>query len=74
MCILMRKLHNIEVFTSFTPGSPMTGFGVGKVVESEHPEFKQGDLVWGTTSWEEHSIITDFHGLFKIHHTDVPIS
>lgn len=53
---------------------PLTGFGVCKVVESEHPEFKPGDLFWGSTSWEEYSIITNFQGLLKIHYTDVPLS
>ncbi|KAH9726691.1 PKS ER domain-containing protein [Citrus sinensis] len=61
-------------FSSFTPGSPIEGFGVAKVVDSGHPEFKKGDLVWGTTGWEEYSLIKNPQGLFKIHHTDVPLS
>lgn len=51
----------------------LSGYGVGKVVESAHPEFKQGDLVWGTTGFEEYSLITEPQ-LCKIHHTDVPLS
>jgi 2-alkenal reductase (NADP+) len=31
----------------------MTGFGVSKVVDSSHPDFKAGDYVWGMTGWEE---------------------
>ena len=53
---------------------PITGFGVAKVLDSKHPNFKEGDLVWGTTSWEEHSHITNPETLFKIEHTDVPLS
>ncbi|KAM1818808.1 hypothetical protein ACFX11_000563 [Malus domestica] len=63
-----------SVFTSLTPGSPLNGFGVAKILESGHPEFKEGDLVWGTTGWEDYSIITEPEQLFKIHHTDVPLS
>ncbi|VVA22342.1 PREDICTED: 2-alkenal reductase [Prunus dulcis] len=62
---------------SFNPGSPISGYGVGKVLESGDPKFKEGDLVWGTTGWEEYSLITGTatQSLFKIHNThDVPLS
>ncbi|KAI3511432.1 hypothetical protein L1887_18585 [Cichorium endivia] len=59
---------------SFTPGSPITGYGVAKVVDSGHSNFKKGDLVWGFTGWEEYSIITAPENLFKIQDTDVPLS
>lgn len=55
---------------------PIIGYGVSKVVDSGHPEFKKDDLVWGFTRWEEYSLITDpqTHALIKIHQTDVPLS
>lgn len=53
---------------------PLTGFGVSKVLDSRNPEFKEGDLVWGITGWEEYSLITNPQVLFKILHTDVPLS
>ncbi|KAJ9558679.1 hypothetical protein OSB04_013293 [Centaurea solstitialis] len=59
---------------SFTPGSPIVGYGVAKVVDSGHSDFKKGDLVWGFTGWEEYSIIPAPETLFKIQHTDVPLS
>ncbi|KAG5530422.1 hypothetical protein RHGRI_025392 [Rhododendron griersonianum] len=59
---------------SFTPGSPITGFGVARVIDSGHPNFKKGDLVWGMTGWEEYSLITEPETLHKIEHTDVPLS
>ncbi|GAY68363.1 hypothetical protein CUMW_263550 [Citrus unshiu] len=58
---------------SFKPGMPISGYGVAKVLDSENPEFKKGDLVWGMTGWEEYSLVTAPH-LFKIQHTDVPLS
>ncbi|KAM3750060.1 hypothetical protein ACB098_04G008900 [Castanea mollissima] len=58
----------------FKPGSPITGYGVAKVLDSGHPNFKKGDLVWGLTGWEEYSLITTTERLFKINHTDVPLS
>ncbi|XP_076895587.1 2-alkenal reductase (NADP(+)-dependent)-like [Bidens hawaiensis] len=59
---------------SFTPGSPIEGFGVAKVIDSGHSNFKKGDLVWGMTRWEEYSIIKSPESIFKIEDTDVPLS
>lgn len=53
---------------------PMHGFGVSKVIDSGNPNFKRGDLVWGVTGWEEYSLITAPKFLFKIKHTDIPLS
>lgn len=53
---------------------PISGFGVGKVVDSGHPDFMVGDYVWGLTTWEEYSLITSPESLFKIKYTDVPLS
>ncbi|XP_057468905.1 2-alkenal reductase (NADP(+)-dependent)-like [Actinidia eriantha] len=58
----------------FTPGSVITGYGVAKVVDSGHPNLKTGDFVWGTTGWEEYSLIKTPESLFKIENTDVPLS
>lgn len=53
---------------------PICGYGVAKVLDSSNPEFKEGDLVWGLTRWEEYSFITNTESLIKIQHTDVPLS
>ncbi|KAL9240721.1 hypothetical protein vseg_014907 [Gypsophila vaccaria] len=74
MRILMQNYDSSGVFSSFTPNSPLRGFGVARILESGSPNFKKGDLVWGTTIWEEYSVLTDTEGLFKIEHTDVPLS
>ena len=52
---------------------PIAGYGVSKVVDSGNSSFKKGELVWGGTGWEEYSI-TAPETLFKIQHTDVPLS
>ncbi|XP_058107289.1 2-alkenal reductase (NADP(+)-dependent)-like isoform X2 [Magnolia sinica] len=53
---------------------PITGFGVAKVLNSGHPDFKEGDLIWGITGWEEFTLISEPETLFKIKYTDVPLS
>ncbi|KAI8537208.1 hypothetical protein RHMOL_Rhmol09G0007100 [Rhododendron molle] len=53
---------------------PIIGYGVARVIDSGHPNFKKGDLVWGMTGWEEYSLITEPETFFKIEHTDVPLS
>jgi NADPH-dependent curcumin reductase CurA len=53
---------------------PINGFGVAKILDSGHPSFIAGDLVWGITGWEEYSLIQNPDKLYKIHHTDVPLS
>ncbi|KAG7997077.1 hypothetical protein I3843_01G193100 [Carya illinoinensis] len=65
-----------RLYNSFAPDSPIVGYGVAKVVDSGHPDFKKGDLVWGVTKWEEYSLITNklIESLFKIEHTDLPLS
>ncbi|KAF8013544.1 hypothetical protein BT93_I1401 [Corymbia citriodora subsp. variegata] len=66
------NFHLIKYSTKL--GSPVPGYGVARVLESGHPNFKKGDLVWGVTGWEEYSLITAPETCFKIEHADVPLS
>ncbi|CAM8921699.1 unnamed protein product [Rhodiola kirilowii] len=63
-----------ELFEPYKLDSPIHGYGVSKVVDTTHPSYKIGDLVWGTTGWEEYSLLQDPQVLFKIEHTDPPLS
>ncbi|KAM7266324.1 hypothetical protein ACFE04_004221 [Oxalis oulophora] len=70
------RMKNIQgsYAESYKPGFPLTGYGVAEVVDSGHPGFKKGDLVWGITGWEEYSLITETKlGLFKIQDTSVDL-
>ncbi|XP_043693775.1 2-alkenal reductase (NADP(+)-dependent)-like [Telopea speciosissima] len=71
---LLQKHDRFRFFPSYTPGSVITGHTVATVVDSNHPNFKEGDLVWGITGWEEYSLITETNFLHKVEHTDVPLS
>ncbi|XP_024923771.3 2-alkenal reductase (NADP(+)-dependent) [Ziziphus jujuba] len=63
-----------SAFHFYATDSPLFGYGVGKVLDSGHPDFKQGDLVWGITTWEEYALLPKPQTLIKILHTDVPLS
>ncbi|KAJ4964391.1 hypothetical protein NE237_024330 [Protea cynaroides] len=71
---MTKKLDGPNYIPSFIPGSPIRGRGMAKVLDSDHPNFKEGELVWGMTCWEEYSLITMPDGLIKIKDTDVPLS
>ncbi|KAM7464856.1 hypothetical protein LguiB_012418 [Lonicera macranthoides] len=73
MRIRMKNIQGSYV-EPFTLGSPINGYGVAKVLESRHPNFKKCELVWGRTGWEEYSLITATDSLNKVQHTDVPLS
>ncbi|KAL6221460.1 hypothetical protein ACLB2K_009211 [Fragaria x ananassa] len=65
----MTKRNSASYVDRFNPGQPMA-----KVLESGDAMFKQGELIWGMTGWEEYSLITSVQALFKIPTTDVPLS
>ncbi|XP_042025962.1 (+)-pulegone reductase-like [Salvia splendens] len=88
---IINRMKKREVYiASYTPDSLITGYGVSKVLDSSHPNFKTGELVWGFTSWEEyslikdpnifltgwqeHSIIKDPKLLLKVQDKDLPLS
>ncbi|XP_039167178.1 2-alkenal reductase (NADP(+)-dependent)-like [Eucalyptus grandis] len=70
----MTKPDVPDYVQAFRPGSLITGYGVARVLESGHPDFKKGDLLWGLTGWEEYTLITAPETCFKIEHTNVPLS
>ncbi|KAK6122568.1 hypothetical protein DH2020_043690 [Rehmannia glutinosa] len=69
----MKKIEG-HYTDAFAIGSPMVGYGVSRVLESSHPNYKKGDLIWGFTGWEEYTLVTDPSTSFKIHDKDVPLS
>ncbi|KAG6700416.1 hypothetical protein I3843_08G107300 [Carya illinoinensis] len=58
----------------FVPGQPLEGFGVSKVIDSDNPAFKPGDLVSLITGWEEYSLIHRTEQCRKIDPDEIPLS
>ncbi|KAH9726741.1 PKS ER domain-containing protein [Citrus sinensis] len=69
----MSELDKPSFVASFESGEPLSGYGVSKVLDSTHPNYKKDDLVWGLTSWEEFSLIQSPQLLIKILDTSVPL-
>ncbi|GMH19750.1 hypothetical protein Nepgr_021591 [Nepenthes gracilis] len=67
-------MSNPAYLEPYQLGSPIVGYGVAEVLASGHPKFKKGDMLWGKIGWEEYSLVTSPNDLFKIEHTDVPLS
>ncbi|KAF3453862.1 hypothetical protein FNV43_RR04303 [Rhamnella rubrinervis] len=62
---IMKNTPGLTGYTFFSPGSPICGYGVAKVLESGRPEFKKDDLVWGLMGWEEYSLVTNSQSFSK---------
>ncbi|TVU03027.1 hypothetical protein EJB05_51441, partial [Eragrostis curvula] len=58
----------------FVIGEALVNYGVCKIVESTHPKFNAGDLVWGMSGWEEYTLVTQSESLNKINHPELPLS
>jgi NADPH:quinone reductase len=54
-------------------GDLMSGGTVGKVIQSNHPDYVKGDIVEGMMGWQEY-VISDGQGLRKVDPKAAPIS
>lgn len=69
----MRNFHGSYI-PPFLPGSVIQGFGVFKIVDSDNPDFRPGDLFSGITGWEEYSLLYKAEQFTKIERDDIPLS
>ncbi|KAL3622052.1 hypothetical protein CASFOL_034248 [Castilleja foliolosa] len=42
------------------PGKVIEAFGVGRVIESGHPDYKEGDMVSGLLCWGEYTVVDGY--------------
>ncbi|KAH1047297.1 hypothetical protein J1N35_038081, partial [Gossypium stocksii] len=74
---IIRTLISTFFFFSFTNveiDQPLSDYRVAKFLDSTHLDYKFGDLIYGITGWEEYSLIIAPDHLFKIQHTNVPLT
>lgn len=61
--------------TLYVCGKVVEGFGVSKVIVSDNPNIKPGDIVSGLTGWEEYSLLRESEQLRKVQpDDDIPLS
>jgi NADPH-dependent curcumin reductase CurA len=63
---------------AFEIGKPMTAYGVAKILKSNNPALKEGDIIVGMIGWEEYSHIPGAYipllGIKVIEDKDIPLS
>lgn len=69
----LRMSGDANVAPQIPLGSVMIGRGVGRVIESRHAEFSNGDYVAGELGWQEYAI-SNGEGVRKIDSSLAPIS
>jgi NADPH-dependent curcumin reductase CurA len=62
---LRGQMTGIDTFylPQFALGSPLTSLGVGRVVESRHPDFAPGAVLQGVMQWADYSLWSDSDNL-----------
>lgn len=69
-------LDGAGIENSLQIGDLMRGRGVGKVIQSKHPNFQVGDIVQGKCGWQEYVICdgSPYHMMYKVWQKEVPYS
>ncbi|MDX2225000.1 MAG: NADP-dependent oxidoreductase [Rhodospirillaceae bacterium] len=57
-------------------GDVMRGRGVGQIVASRHPSFREGEIVQGKMGWQEYAVSdgSPYWMMYKVHQRIVPVS
>jgi NADPH-dependent curcumin reductase CurA len=57
-------------------GEVMRGRGVGQVVASRHPDYRDGDIVQGKLGWQDYAVSdgSPYYMMYKVHQRLVPVS
>lgn len=67
----MKAGNNKSYIGGFQLGEPIVGFEVGKVIESNHADFKNGDIVVGMMPWQKYCTVKASE-VRKVPDLDVP--
>ena len=57
-------------------GDVMHGRGVGRIIESRHPQWRVGEIVHGKMGWQQYAIAdgSPYYLMFKVHQRVAPVS
>jgi NADPH-dependent curcumin reductase CurA len=68
-----RMKDQSSYISPFQLNSPLTGYAVGKVIETKDPSLKIGDIVKGHLDWADYSIAKG-QDIEKIHFNGIPLT
>ncbi len=69
-----RMSGGVGYAAGFALGEPVPARVVGEVVDSRHPDYSVGDLVWDFLRWENYTLVRDVSNLRRIDPALGPIS
>ena len=76
--VMLRYMRNETSFERpLALGDVMHGRGVGRVIESRHPDYQPGDIIQAKMGWREYAMVDGndpYFMIFRMHHTDLPLS
>ena len=76
--VMLRYMRNETSFERpLALGDVMHGRGVGRVVQSNHPDYQIGDVIQAKMGWREYALIDGndpYFLVYKMNHTDLPLS
>lgn len=76
--VMLRYMRNETSFERpLALGDVMHGRGVGRVVQSNHPNYQIGDFIQAKMGWREYALIDGndpYYLIYKMNHTDLPLS
>jgi NADPH-dependent curcumin reductase CurA len=68
------RMNDVRTYVApYTLGETLTGGAVGRVVQSRHPEWREGDWALHNLGWREWSL-ADGHGLRRVDPSYAPVS
>ena len=69
------RMNDVKSYVPpFQIGAPIDGFGIGEVVESRNPAFREGDIAAGRIGWESRTRVRGGEGLRKVDPGPFPLS
>jgi NADPH-dependent curcumin reductase CurA len=75
--VMMRYMTNETAFERpMKLGDVMIGRGVGRVVASQNPDFREGEFIQAKLGWREYAVIdgSDYFMTYRMRNTDLPLS
>jgi len=75
--VMLRYMTNETSFERpMEIGDVMKGRGVGRVVASRNPAFREGEIYQAKIGWREYAVVDDdpYYLPFRMSHTDLPLS